>query len=115
MTTWTKQKLGEAVTFRTGKLNSNAAVVNGKYPFFTCSQEIYKTNTFSFDTECVLLGGNNASAVIQFFILRVSLMLISGRILLNLKMKTILDFYITHSEKNSLNCKNSPQVQLQNF
>lgn len=67
MSIWTKQKLGDVVTFRTGKLNSNAAVANGKYPFFTCSQEIYKTNTYSFDTECVLLGGNNASAIYPIF------------------------------------------------
>ena len=62
-----KVKLGDAVTFRTGKLNSNAAVMDGKYPFFTCSQEIYKTNTCNFDTECVLLGGNNASAIYPVF------------------------------------------------
>ncbi len=67
MTDWTKQKLGAIVTFKTGKLNSNAAVINGNYPFFTCAQEIYKTNTYSFDTECVLLGGNNASAVYPIF------------------------------------------------
>jgi len=67
MTTWTRQQLSNYVTFKTGKLNSNAAVKNGKYPFFTCAQEIYKTNTWSFDTECVLLGGNNASAVYPIF------------------------------------------------
>ncbi len=64
---WTKQKLSDCVTFRTGKLNSNAAVKDGMYPFFTCSQEIYKTNTWSFDTECVLLAGNNAKAVYPIF------------------------------------------------
>jgi len=67
MSTWTKRKLADCVTFQTGKLNSNAAVVDGAYPFFTCSQEIYKTNTWSFDTECVLLGGNNASAIYPIF------------------------------------------------
>ena len=56
-------KLGELVTFKTGKLDSNAAVANGKYPFFTCSQETLRTNTYSFDTECVLLAGNNANGV----------------------------------------------------
>lgn len=50
-------------SIKTGKLNSEAAVSNGKYPFFTCSQETYRTNTFSFDQEAVLLAGNNASAV----------------------------------------------------
>lgn len=62
-------KLSNLVSFKTGKLNSNAAVENGDYPFFTCSQEVYKTNTFSFDTECVLLGGNNANGIypIKYF------------------------------------------------
>jgi type I restriction enzyme S subunit len=44
-------------------LNSNAAKAGGAYPFFTCSQETYWTDTFSFDAECVLLGGNNANGV----------------------------------------------------
>lgn len=56
-------KLGELVTFKTGKLDSNAAVANGAYPFFTCSQETLRTNTYSFDTECVLLAGNNANGI----------------------------------------------------
>lgn len=55
--------LGEISTIKTGKLNSEAAVTNGIYPFFTCSQETYRTNTFSFDQEAVLLAGNNASAI----------------------------------------------------
>ena len=72
MTTQTSQKwnevlLKDAATFKTGKLNSNAATKNGEYPFFTCSQEVYKTDTFSFDTECVLLGGNNANAIYPIF------------------------------------------------
>lgn len=55
--------LEEVSTIKTGKLNSEAAVSNGVYPFFTCSQETYRTNTFSFDQEVVLLAGNNASAI----------------------------------------------------
>ena len=55
--------LGEISTIKTGKLNSEAAVTNGIYPFFTCSQETYRTNTFSFNQEAVLLAGNNASAI----------------------------------------------------
>jgi type I restriction enzyme S subunit len=57
------RKLGELVTFKTGKLDSNAAVPDGDYPFFTCSQETLRTNTYSFDTECVLLAGNNANGI----------------------------------------------------
>ena len=63
MTAWQTAKLGDLVSFKTGKLDSNAAVPNGDYPFFTCSQETLRTNTFSFDTECVLLAGNNANGI----------------------------------------------------
>lgn len=62
-TNWRTVKLGELVNFKTGKLDSNAAVPNGDYPFFTCSQETLRTNTFSFDTECVLLAGHNANGI----------------------------------------------------
>ena len=58
-----RARLGELVAFKTGKLDSNAGLPNGKYPFFTCSQETLRTNTYSFDTECVLLAGNNANGV----------------------------------------------------
>lgn len=60
---WEKIRLGSHVSFQTGKLNSNASKPSGKYPFFTCSQETYRTDTYSFDTECVLLAGNNANGV----------------------------------------------------
>ncbi len=55
--------LEKTSNIKTGKLNSEAAVADGIYPFFTCSQETYRTNTFSFDQEAVVLAGNNASAV----------------------------------------------------
>jgi type I restriction enzyme S subunit len=61
--TWSAEKLGQIALFKTGKLDSNAAVSNGRFPFFTCSQETLRTNTFSFDAECVLLGGNNAAGI----------------------------------------------------
>jgi len=63
MSDWRRATLGELVVFKTGKLDSNAAVPDGNYPFFTCSQETLRTNTFSFDTECVLLAGNNANGI----------------------------------------------------
>ena len=46
---------------RTGKLDSNASIVNGKYPFFTCSKEILYIDDFAFDQEALLLAGNNAA------------------------------------------------------
>lgn len=61
--TWRTEKLQNLVTFKTGKLDSNAAIPGGAYPFFTCSQETLRTNTYSFDQECVLLAGNNANGI----------------------------------------------------
>lgn len=33
----------------------------GKYPFFTCAEEVYKINMFAFDTEALLISGNGAN------------------------------------------------------
>ncbi len=58
---YTTQKLKDVSVIRTGKLDSNAAVENGIYPFFTCDPQTLKINTWAYDTEAVLLAGNNAS------------------------------------------------------
>ena len=58
-----KAKICDICTIRTGKLDSNAAVEGGKYPFFTCAQETFSIDKFAFDTEAVLLGGNNANGI----------------------------------------------------
>lgn len=55
---WTYKKLGELVNIRTGKLDANAANENGMYPFFTCSREPLRINSYSYDCECVLVAGN---------------------------------------------------------
>jgi type I restriction enzyme S subunit len=55
-----KESLGNLVDIRTGKLDANAATEDGQYPFFTCSREIYKIDSFAFDCEAILLAGNNA-------------------------------------------------------
>ena len=60
MTNWKTYKLGEIAKFQTGKLNSNAAVENGKYPFFTCSPTTLAIDDYAFDKEAILLAGNNA-------------------------------------------------------
>jgi len=61
--TWEMVSLGELVNFTTGKLNSNAAVEDGKYPFFTCSKDTFWIDHYAFDTEAILLSGNNAQAI----------------------------------------------------
>lgn len=58
---WEMKKLGELCNIKTGKLDSNAMVEDGKYPFFTCSREIFAIDEYAFDCEAILLAGNNAS------------------------------------------------------
>ena len=53
-------KLSDIAKFTTGKLNSNAAEAGGNYPFFTCSPEPLRINTYAFNTEAIILAGNNA-------------------------------------------------------
>ncbi len=55
---WALSRLGEVVNICTGKLDANAAVPGGEYPFFTCSQTPSSIATYSFDTAAVLLAGN---------------------------------------------------------
>ena len=60
---WERVRLSDIASMRTGKLDSNAAVENGDYPFFTCSQQTFRINEPAFDTKAVLLGGNNAVGI----------------------------------------------------
>ena len=55
------EKWNNIFSTTTGKIDSNAAVENGKYPFFTCSKETLRINTYAFDQEALLLAGNNAA------------------------------------------------------
>lgn len=64
---WSYEKFKDGLTYNTGKLDSNAAVLDGEYSFYTCAKTIYKTNTYCFDGECVLLGGNNATGDFSLF------------------------------------------------
>jgi type I restriction enzyme, S subunit len=58
---WAWIRLGEIVDFKTGKLDSNASVKGGEYPFFTCAKEALWINQYSYDCEAILLTGNNAA------------------------------------------------------
>ena len=55
---WTYKKIGDICDVKTGKLDANASDENGAYPFFTCSKEPLRINSFSYDAECVLIAGN---------------------------------------------------------
>ena len=55
---WTYKKIGDICDIKTGKLDANAASLNGVYPFFTCSKETLCIDRYSYDCECVLIAGN---------------------------------------------------------
>lgn len=50
--------IGDLINIRTGKLDANAAVKDGKYPFFTTAKEISRIDNFSYEGEVVLVAGN---------------------------------------------------------
>lgn len=58
---WKKVKLEKLINYPTWKLDSNAMIEGGIYPYFTCSQEVFKIDEYAFDQEAILLWWNNAS------------------------------------------------------
>jgi len=55
---WKEVRLGDNCAITTGHKDVNIAVPNGQYNFYTCSRDVYKANTYSFDTEAILIAGN---------------------------------------------------------
>lgn len=55
---WVEKKLGEIAKIETGKKDVNIASQTGLYPFFTCSREVYRAHSYSFDTDAILIAGN---------------------------------------------------------
>ncbi len=55
---WKKRTLGEFFPIRTGKKDANYSIPDGKYPFFTCSQNTLKAPDYSFEGDALLLAGN---------------------------------------------------------
>ncbi len=54
-------KMKDLVTeIRTGKLNANAEVTDGEYPFFTCDSKPKRIDKYAFDTEAILVSGNGS-------------------------------------------------------
>lgn len=58
---WEVKNLDELASITTGKLDSNAEIINGKYNFYTCAAEPSKTDSYAYDDDVVLIAGNNAA------------------------------------------------------
>lgn len=58
-----KCNLGLCCEIKTGKLNADASVANGLYPFFTCGQETLFINSYAFDGDLIVIAGNGEISV----------------------------------------------------
>ncbi len=58
---YTTYFLGDICSITTGKLDANAMVEDGKYPFFTCAEDVFSIDEYAFDTEALLISGNGAN------------------------------------------------------
>lgn len=55
-----KKRLTDVCNITTGKLDANAAVEDGEYPFFTCAPAPSRIDTYAYEGDVILLAGNNA-------------------------------------------------------
>jgi type I restriction enzyme M protein len=60
-------KLGDVCTIKTGKKDVNQGNPDGEYPFFTCAREHTFSDSYSFDTEALLIAGNGDVGHVQYF------------------------------------------------
>ncbi len=51
-------ELGDYADIKTGRLDANAAVQGGRYPFFTCARKPLEIDSYSFDENAILIAGN---------------------------------------------------------
>lgn len=64
---WKIQSLGEVCNIRSGKKDVNEGNPAGKYPFFTCSKDVHYSDSYSFDTEAILVAGNGVVGETKYF------------------------------------------------
>ena len=63
---WVEELLGKLCSITTGSKDVNEGSPGGRYPFFTCAQEISKCDHYSFDGEAILIAGNGNFSVKKF-------------------------------------------------
>lgn len=59
--------LKDLCSIKTGKLDANQMVKNGKYQFFTCSNDIYRIDTYAFDGPSLLISGNGDVGLVRYY------------------------------------------------
>jgi len=55
---WEVKNAYEIADIKTGKEDANHATKNGKYPFFTCANDVLRCDDYKFDGNVILIAGN---------------------------------------------------------
>jgi len=64
---WETKILDQVCLIKTGKKDVNQGNPNGKYPFFTCAREYTFSDTYSFDSEAILIAGNGEVGICHYY------------------------------------------------
>jgi len=64
---WETKRLGDVCRITTGKKDVNEGNPVGLYPFFTCSRSHTYSDSYSFDTEAILIAGNGDVGNLHFY------------------------------------------------
>jgi len=64
---WEVQSLGNVVGITTGRKDVNEGNPTGAYPFFTCSRDHTYSNSYSFDSEAILVAGNGDVGNLHYY------------------------------------------------
>lgn len=66
-TGWVEEKLGSLCSITTGKKDVNEGNPSGEFPFFTCSRNHTWSDSYSFDTEAILIAGNGDVGWLNYY------------------------------------------------
>lgn len=64
---WQIKKLGDLCRIRTGKKDVNQGNPEGDYPFFSCAAKHTYSDSYSFDTEALLIAGNGDVGHVSYY------------------------------------------------
>jgi len=64
---WEVKRLGDVCRITTGKKDVNEGNPSGQFPFFTCSRFSTFSDSYSFDTEAILIAGNGEVGNLHYF------------------------------------------------
>ena len=64
---WVEKRLGDLCEIKTGKKDVNEGNPEGQYPFFTCAAQHTYSDSYSFDTEALLVAGNGNVGQVSYY------------------------------------------------